>query len=176
MSMIDALGYLGYVFYITILVMAVVCAPVMVLPIIPLASQAFGPFLTGVLSVIGWTIGSVIAFSLARYGARPLLLRVVSLDRIEATAAKISPTTQFWGIVLMRHLLPVDVLSYALGLIPSIRFSTYLSATFFGVIWFSFAFAYLGEAMITQNIHMFTLFGGLSLAVLLIGWYLLRHT
>ncbi len=126
--------------------------------------------------MVGWTLGSAIAFLIARHAARPLLLRFVRLDRLEAVAEKVTPRTQFWGIVLLRHLVPVDVLSYALGLIPSVSFGTYLAATVVGVTWFSFAFAYVGDALVTQNLYLLVTLGGASLAVFTIGWYLLRRT
>jgi hypothetical protein len=44
-----------------------------------------------------------------------------------------------------------------------------------GVIYFSFAFAYLGEAIFAGNLYIFIEIGLLSLAIFLTGWYLLKR-
>lgn len=170
-----SLGAWGYVVFVGLLVLAVVCAPVTVMPLTPMASQVFGPFVTGVLCVIGWTLGAVIAFLLSRYAGRPLLERMMSLEKVDAAAAKIPQSNLFWFIVIARHLIPVDVLSFALGLVSTVPFWTYTLATAIGVTWFSFAFAYLGEAFFTGNLWLFTEISLISLAIIVVAWYMLRR-
>jgi|GEM_PF-690198 len=174
-SLTDVSVGLGAVVFVTVLTVAVVFAPVTVMPLIPVASQVFGPFMTGVLSALGWTLGGVIAFVIARYAGRPVLERFVRVERIDRFAASVPERNQFWFMVLIRHLLPVDVVSYALGLVPAIRFKTYVAATLLGVLWFSFAFAYLGDAFFTGNLYLLVEVGLASLGVLLVAWYMLRR-
>jgi len=62
--------------------------------------------------------------------------------------------------------IPVDVLSYTLGLFTSISFSRYLLATFIGVIPFAFFFAYAaGFPTVLQVISAI-----LAIEVLIIGY------
>jgi uncharacterized membrane protein YdjX (TVP38/TMEM64 family) len=86
----------------------------------------------------------MIAFVLARrYGAR-LVGRIVPLQKIQKFEAKLSSRNQFWTVVLLRLTVPVDVLSYAIGLFSTMPAKSYLLATTIGVIPFAFIFAYTG--------------------------------
>jgi uncharacterized membrane protein YdjX (TVP38/TMEM64 family) len=130
--------------YVLITLLATVFAPVSTVPLIPIAAQAWGWVTAGILSIIGWVIGSMIAFVLARrYGAR-LVGRIVPLQKIQKFEAKLSSRNQFWTVVLLRLTVPVDVLSYAIGLFSTMPAKSYLLATTIGVIPFAFIFAYTG--------------------------------
>ena len=130
--------------YVLITLLATVFAPVSTVPLIPIAAQAWGWATAGILSIIGWVIGSMIAFVLARrYGAR-LVGRIVPLQKIQKFEAKLSSRNQFWTVVLLRLTVPVDVLSYAIGLFSTMPAKSYLLATTIGVIPFAFIFAYTG--------------------------------
>jgi uncharacterized membrane protein YdjX (TVP38/TMEM64 family) len=166
----------SYVVYTLLLVGAVVFMPVTVMPLIPMSAAIIGPFMTGVLSVIGWTVGGGIAFLIARHLGRPVVLRFVSLEELDNTVARIPQNTRFLAMVLLRLTLPVDLVSYALGLSRSIGFWEYMLATVIGVTWFSFAFAYIGEALFEQNTSLLLGVGAVSLVVFGFGWYALQRT
>jgi len=157
-----------------LLIVATVCAPISALPVVPLASGILGPFLTGVLSSLGWTIGSVIAFLLARYAGRPFLASLLSSETLAWYEALIPKERTFITILLLRMLVPVDMLSYALGLMGSVSLFKYTVATAIGVSWFSFIFAYLGDALYKADTAGITFFGALTVAVLVIGWAVVR--
>ena len=152
--------------FVGILVLATVIAPITVLPVVPMVAPVFGPFLTGVLSILGWTIGALIAFLLARHAGKPLLGKYISLSSIEVYEQYLPSEVRFLTIVMLRILVPVDVLSYTLGLFSTISVLQYTIATAIGVSWFSFAFAYLGVAAFEKNIYLFATIGVLSLVVL----------
>lgn len=142
---------LGPFAYFAVLVVAVVVAPVAALPLIPLAASLFGPFATGVLSVIGYTVGGIIAFLLAQRIGQPVLRYFISLEQLEKIEKKVPPQASFLGIVLLRMAVPVDLLSYALGLFSTIPLRTYALATLIGVTPFSFIFAYGGQALADRS-------------------------
>lgn len=168
-------GSASYVGYVILLIIAVVFAPVTIMPVIPLAAAMFGPFITGVLSVIGWTIGSSIAFLISRYLGRPIVERYIQVSRIDDILDRFPSHMHFWLIVLLRHTIPVDLLSYALGLTKSLGFRTYFFATLVGVSYFSFAFAYAGEAFFTGNLFMLFEILLASITIFGLGWYLISH-
>lgn len=173
---ISGMNILSYIAYVLILVAAVVLMPLTVMPLIPLAASVLGPFATAILSIFGWTIGAMIAFLIARHLGRPILEKFTSLEKLDALLELFPKDTRFLFIVLLRLTLPVDLVSYALGLTKSLGFIEYSLATFVGVIWFSFAFAYLGDALLTGNTPLLIELGGLSLVIFLIGWYLLKRS
>lgn len=169
-------GWIGYVTYVLLLVGAVVLMPLTVMPLIPLAAAVLGPLPTALLSILGWTLGSVIAFLLARRFGRPLLSKFISLEAIDKVTDSFPPHIRFLGIVLLRNTLPVDIVSYALGLSASIGVVEYTLATAVGVSWFSFAFAYAGGALLSGNKPLLIELIGVSLVIFLGGWYFLQRS
>ena len=157
-------GIGGMLTFITLLILAVVLAPVTVVPLIPLASSLFGAFVTGILSIIGWTLGGVIAFFLARYVGRPVLRYFISLEKVDELEKKFSRTDEFVSLILLRMIVPVDILSYAVGVFTTLPLRTYALATAIGVAPFSFIFSYGGQALADRSyltLIGIALFGGL---------------
>lgn len=136
---------LGMLIYTIVSGVAVVVAPVSTLPLIPLAVGMWGWFITGVLSIIGWTIGSQIAFYLARRYGKNLVQKFASLERFTDFEKRFSTKNLFWTVVVLRMTVPVDVLSYALGLFSNMTSRSYFLATVIGITPFAFIFSYLGS-------------------------------
>ena len=157
-----------------VMFIATICAPLTALPLIPLIAPILGPFTTGLASFLGWTIGAIGAFLIARYGGRPMLERVIDLQRLALWEAKLPPTIEFMGIVALRMLVPVDILSYALGALSTVSLHVYTAATMLGIVWFSFAFAYGGEALLQGNYVLLVSISVASGIVLSMAWLYLR--
>lgn len=160
----------GPVIYVFVLATAIVAAPLSALPAIPVASTIWGPFLTGILSILGWTLGAGIAFSIARRFGRPIAARFVNLKRVDEMAEAALGREDFWTIVILRVVLPADVLSYALGLFGEVKFSTYIFATFLGVIPFAFIYSYAASLPIWVQVVT----GILSFLVALVAFIRIR--
>jgi len=135
-------GPSGAFLYVLITVLAVVAAPVSTFPLLPVAVSLWGSFFAAILSIMGWTVGASVAFGLARRYGKPLVEKMVSLEKIQRIEKLIPEKNIFISIVLLRMALPVDVLSYALGLFSGISFRNYFLATLIGVSPFAFFFAY----------------------------------
>lgn len=138
-------GALGMLIYVAVMTLAVVVAPVATLPLVVVAAAAWGNFTAAILSIVAWVIGAVISFLLARAFGRPLVAKFINMEKVERFEGKIPEKNLFWSVVFLRIILPVDVLSYALGLFSNISFSSYFSATIIGVIPFAFIFSYSGR-------------------------------
>jgi len=169
-------GLVGYVMFVLLLIVATILMPVTVMPMIPMVVMVFGPLLTAVLSIVGWSIGAVGAFYISRHIGRPILERYFSMEKIDRLANGLPERHRFLVIVLIRLTVPVDIGSYALGLTKSIGIVEYTMATIIGVIWFSFAFAYLGDALLRGNMPILIELGAASLLIFSAGWYMLRRT
>lgn len=146
-------GSLGVLGYIAITVLAVVIAPISTLPLLPVATTAWGWFLAGLYSVIGWSIGAQIAFMLARRYGRSFIQKFITVEKLTAIEGRISKRYLFVSVVLLRMTLPVDVLSYALGLFSQIKAVPYFLATLIGITPFAFIFAYAGTLPIIYQIE-----------------------
>jgi len=135
--------YLGAAFYIGLLIVSVVFLPLSSLPLLPLAASVYGVWMTGFLSIVGWWIGSLIAFQIARFG-RKYLVKIASLDAIDRVEKKIPKDVGFVSIVILRMIFPVDVTSFALGLLKNLSFTLYATASLIGIIPFAFVWSYAG--------------------------------
>jgi uncharacterized membrane protein YdjX (TVP38/TMEM64 family) len=132
----------GIFLYIGSAVFATVLAPVSATPLIPVASSLWGPFWAGVYSIVGWAVGAVIAFWIARRFGYKVVGKFVKIKQIQEQATHIPKKNLFWSVVLMRMLVPVDVLSYVLGLFSDMKVSRYTLATVLGITPFAFVFSY----------------------------------
>lgn len=159
-------GFFSVFIYILILIIAVVAAPINAFPLIPIASSIWGWFITGILNIIGWSIGSTIAFVLSRKYGSPLVQKFISLEEIAKYEKIIPQENIFWSIVFLRISIPVDILSYVLGLFSHIKFRDYLFATIIGVTPFAFIFAYVGTLDVRYQIIAFLI----AIFILLVGY------
>tara|TARA_Y100000034_G_scaffold37940_1_gene46614 strand:+ start:3424 stop:4041 length:618 start_codon:yes stop_codon:yes gene_type:complete len=137
-------NFIGILIYILITIIAIVIAPISMMPLIPVASNIWGRIPTAIILIFGWTLGSIIVFWISRKYGVPLIKKFVSLEKINKLESKIPKENLFLDIVLLRMIIPVDILSYALGLFSKVKFKTYFLATIIGLIPFAFAFSFLG--------------------------------
>jgi uncharacterized membrane protein YdjX (TVP38/TMEM64 family) len=84
---------------------------------------------------------------------------------------KYIPDDLFWSIVLLRLVMPMDVMSYVLGLLTDISWSRYMLATAMGLTPSAFVLAYLGKLPHAYEIIMF----GVGAAVVLAAALVSRH-
>jgi uncharacterized membrane protein YdjX (TVP38/TMEM64 family) len=159
-------NFLGMLIYVLIAIVAIVIAPISTIPLLPIASNLWGVFIATILNFIGWFIGAIIAFILARKYGIKIIKNFISLEKINKFANRIPKENLFWSLVLLRILIPVDVLSYALGFFSKIKLRTYALATFIGIIPFAIVYAYLGKLSFFYQILILP---GL-LMVLLLSW------
>ncbi len=142
----------GMLIYILILIIATVIAPVSAFPLIPIASNIWGTNTSATLNIIGWLIGSMIAFYLSREYGVNLIKKIIPLNQINKLEKRIPKENVFWSIVFLRMAIPVDILSYALGLFSKISYQRYFWATLLGITPFAFIFAYLGNLPVYYQI------------------------
>lgn len=145
-------GFLGMIAYVAIAIIATVAAPVSATPLIPIAAGAWGAVLTAMLSIFGWTIGSLVAFAIGRRYGLPLVQKFVSGQKLEKLHKHIPHERVFWSVVLLRIMIPVDLLSYALGIFGVLDWKRYTLATVIGIVPFAFIFAYLGTLPVSYQL------------------------
>src|SRR4030042_6483979 len=131
-------------FYLAILVAEAVIAPINTMPLIPLASAVFGWWQAAIYTLIGWTLGAFVVFIISKKYGKLLIRKLVSLEKLEKYERIIPTEHIFINIIILRIFMPIDVVSYALGLFTNIKKSTYLLATLIGYAPLAFFVAYLG--------------------------------
>ncbi len=157
-----------------IMFLTTVVAPLTSLPLVPLVAPFLGPLVTSVSCFVGWTFGSIFAFYIGRIFGQPVAVRIFGKDAFEKYKAYIQPHMSFTNIVILRMVLPVDLLSYALGIWSTVSFPLYISATMVGIVWFSIIFAYLGEALYSRHYVLLVILSVASVLILIFGGRYLR--
>lgn len=156
----------GIFVYLILVIIAVVIAPLDTLPLMPIAVAIWGPLLTAFLTIIGWTAGSSIAFWIARRFGKKLVCRIVNVCKLEEFELKLADQNIFWLIILARIFLPVDIISYAIGLFTKISWRLYLVATIIGMVPFAFIYSY----GVTLPI-IYQVIAGIVICLILLGSY-----
>tara|TARA_Y100000310_G_scaffold142407_1_gene141943 strand:+ start:7875 stop:8528 length:654 start_codon:yes stop_codon:yes gene_type:complete len=160
----------GLLIYVLVILLAMVVAPISSIPLIPLMSNVWGWKVTGAVSIIGWTLGSIIVFWICRLWGVKIVGRLISLRQVHAWESKIPQENLFFVVFWLRMIIPVDILSYALGLFSKIKFWPYTIATFLGVIPAAFALAYLGTLNFSFQLIIFLIAG-----IIFLCWWILRE-
>ena len=145
-------GAFGMVAYAVIAIIATVAAPISAAPLIPIAANAWGFVITAALSILGWTTGALIAFAIGRKYGLPLAQKFISVHNLEKLHKHIPQERIFWSVVLLRIMIPVDLLSYALGIFGVLGWRRYTLATIIGITPFAFIFAYLGTLPVSYQL------------------------
>jgi uncharacterized membrane protein YdjX (TVP38/TMEM64 family) len=135
---------LGGCVYLALNVLDAVLAPGATLPLIPVAARVWGPIPAAILTTVGWTAGSLVAFLIARRWGYPLVRKLTSIERVTQLRRYI-PEDLFWSVVLLRMVMPMDVISYVLGLFTDMKWSRYVVATALGVAPSALVLALLGK-------------------------------
>jgi uncharacterized membrane protein YdjX (TVP38/TMEM64 family) len=165
-GMVYLQGVNGIMYYVLITVVAVVIAPVSTFPLLPIAVALWGSFWAATTSVIGWTIGGMIAFILAQWGGKRFVKKLFKTEQIKRMSKMIPKRNLFWSVVFLRSILPVDLLSYALGLFTEMNWWSYFFATLIGVAPFAYIFAYSVKLPINLQI-----IGGIGVFIFIVLSY-----
>jgi uncharacterized membrane protein YdjX (TVP38/TMEM64 family) len=159
--------FAGVLLYLVLNIVDAGLVPGATLPLIPIASHVWGRIPAALVTTAGWTAGSMIAFLIARRWGYPIVQRITSVRRIRE-AKRFIPENLFWSVVLIRLIMPMDVISYVLGLFTDIGWAEYLLATALGLTPSAFLLAYLGQLPHAYELFAFGIGGVLLLGSLLI--------
>jgi uncharacterized membrane protein YdjX (TVP38/TMEM64 family) len=133
-SFIGDHSVLGIFIYLAGLIFVTVLGPLTLLPILPIAVALWGPLTTALLNTVGWTIGGIIAFSLAQKYGQEIVERLVKLEHLRWIESRMPEKNLFLAVIVFRIVIPIDFVSYALGLFTNMRLSAYALATFIGTL------------------------------------------
>ena len=149
-------GFWGVALYIFVDILSTVIVPLTNIPLIPVAAAAWGVLATTILNIVGWTTGAFIAFGISRKYGVPFIERAASEETVEKIRVLVPRENLFWFLVFLRMILPVDITSYALGLLRRINWRLFLATTIIGVMPFAFILSYAGTLSIIYQIVLFS--------------------
>lgn len=164
---------LGEVAFVASSALAVLLPAASNLPLLPIAVAAWGTLPAAALLLLGWTIGSLLAFGLGRK-ARPFVLRHWPSVLLAADIERlVHPQRRLRSLVVLRMTFPVDVLSHALGLFGQATTAREVAlSTLIGAAPFALLFALVPTMSLTLQALVLVLTG--AAFVLHARWMLRR--
>jgi uncharacterized membrane protein YdjX (TVP38/TMEM64 family) len=156
---------------------ATVIAPLATFFILPIAAGIIGPLASALFAVAGWFLGSLVAFLLTRHVGRPLLAHLVDEKKLLLYEKYIPPHLSIGTLVLLRMVVPPDILSYTMGIVSSIRFVPYALATLVGLLPYALIVAYAGAAFWAGDYRQVAVLVclGIALFIAVWSWLIWRH-
>ena len=140
-----------------------------IIPLIPIASNLYGFVFASLYLIIGWIIGIVISFYIARKFGRRIVGKFVSLKKIDEFEKSIPEHRLFTFIFLMRIFLPLDIVSYGFGIFKKVNVKKFFLASFLGIIPPAILLSYAGN--LSLNYEATGLILGILIAVLIGTWF-----
>lgn len=144
-------------------------------PLVPAGVVTWGMGTTAFLLAVGWLLGGLVAYALARWVGRPIVARLTRPGRLAAWEERLGPHTPFGVVFLFQLALPSEVPGYVLGLVryPLARYALVLllvEGPFAGItVWIG------GEFLARRVVSILAALAGGALVVALAATWLRRR-
>jgi uncharacterized membrane protein YdjX (TVP38/TMEM64 family) len=137
--------------------------------LVPLGIGAWGPLVCFLLLWGGWFLGGVITYSIGRVFGRPVVLRLVSEDKLARYENRIPQGSSFVTALLTQLVLPSDISGYFFGLLgyPA---RVYLGSLALAELPYALGTVYLGTAFVEQQYLLLLVAAAVGLVILGLVW------
>ena len=155
------------VIFTIILSASVIVSPFTIAPAVPFVAKILSPPVTFILTIVGWTIGSVVAYLVARYGGKDLISKVYPSNRLDHTKYAFSKSPGFFALLQTRLFSQLDNFSYFVGLYTQTSFARFLVVTIVGAFPAAFIFSYSADVFTSgDDLLLFSLMFAIALIAL----------
>ena len=137
--------------YFVLIIVGIIVMPLSVAPVVPFMAKIFGPFAVFAVTWAGWVAGSAAVYYITRRWGQRLVGKLFSIEKLQEFETRMPNHMDFWLLLLLRTFIPVDILSYAVGLFTKISFGKYMLATAVGIVPFAFILSYGPDALVGNN-------------------------
>lgn len=164
----------GALLFVLLAAVSAMFAFVSIAILVPVAVYAWGEPLSMLMLWLGWILGGIAAYVVARFLGRPVVQWLMADDALRRLERRIHPDTRLGLIVLLQLGLPSEIPGYLLGLVRY-PFGKFLVALAIGELPYTVATVWLGAGFVTARSGV-VLAVGLAVATLSVGtFYLLRR-
>ena len=160
-NILQGKGYIWMFVYFLLVILEIILGFVSAIPLIPLAVNIWGVIPTFILTLTGRVVGSALIFYISRKFGLDLIAKLISLNKLNKYQEKIPKQNLFIWVVLIRLILPIDIISYAIALFTKIRFWPYIIATTIGFIPWTLLLVLFGD--LNFKIQMILIGAGITL-------------
>ncbi|MGH8130142.1 MAG: TVP38/TMEM64 family protein [Steroidobacteraceae bacterium] len=163
----------GALLFVLLAAVSAMLAFVSIAIVVPVAVYVWGAPVSLLLLWLGWILGGVAAYCIARFLGRPVVHWLTTDRTLRRVERRVHPETPFHLILLFQLGLPSEIPGYVLGL-AKYPFGKYLLALGLAELPYTIATVYLGAGFVSAQSGQ-VLVVGLSIATLSVGaFYLLR--
>lgn len=136
-------GHSGMATYVLVVIGVALIPFASTLPFVPVAVSVWGHVMAAGLTLFAWGISAFIAFSVARRFGAVLRRRIMVFRKVRELGAALPRQYYFWGTVALGIIgMPIDMVSYALGLFTPISRLRFVPAIVLGLTPFAFFITY----------------------------------
>lgn len=164
----------GALLFVLLAAVSAMFAFVSIAILVPVAVYAWGEPLSMLMLWLGWILGGIVAYGIARFLGRPVVQWLMTDSVLQRLERRIHPDTRLGLIVLLQLGLPSEIPGYLLGLVryPPGKFLVALAV---GELPYAVATVWLGAGFVSARSGM-VLALGLAIAALSVGaFHLLRR-
>lgn len=136
--------------------------------LIPVALVVWGRNLVFVFLWVGWILGGVCSYLLARHLGRPAVTRLFSRNAVTRTEAWAGPQTGFGLVLLFQLAVPSEIPGFVLGL-ARYPLSRYLAALTIAELPFAIGAIYLGAGFLERRTLLLVAVGSAGLLLSLLA-------
>ena len=147
---IESHKIMGAFLFVLLAAISAMIAFVSVVVIIPVAVYTWGGITTLVLLWLGWILGGMLAYSIARHFGRKVVQWFTAEKGLKRVESYINQQTPFSLVLLFQIALPSELPGYVLGLVRY-PLKSYLTALALAELPFAIASVTLGESFINKQ-------------------------
>ncbi len=167
---IHSLPVLGAVIFVLLAALSAMLVFFSALLLVPVGIQAWGPLVCFLLLWAGWFLGGVITYSIGRHFGRPVVLRMVSEEKVARYENRIPAASSFVAAVLTQLVLPSDISGYFFGLL-GYRARVYLGSLALAELPYALGTVYLGTAFVERQYLLLLSAATLGIVLLGLAWW-----
>lgn len=137
--------------------------------LVPIGIQVWGPAGCFLLLWGGWFLGGVITYSIGRHFGRPVVLRMLSEEKVARYENRIPASSSFIAATLTQLVLPSDISGYFFGLL-GYRARIYLGSLALAELPYAFGTVYLGNAFVERQYVLLLVAAALGIVLFAVLW------
>lgn len=166
---IRSLPILGTVIFVLLAALSAMLVFFSGLLLVPIGIQVWGPEGCFLLLWGGWFLGGLITYSIGRHFGRPMVLRMLSEEKMARYENRIPPASSFVAATLAQLALPSDISGYFFGLL-GYRARVYLGSLALAELPYAFGTVYLGNAFVERQYVLLLAAATLGVVLFAVLW------
>lgn len=166
---IRSLPVLGTVLFVLLAALSAMLVFFSGLLLVPIGIQVWGPAGCFLLLWGGWFLGGVITYSIGRHFGRPVVLRMLSEEKLARYENRIPASSSFVAAILTQLVLPSDISGYFFGLL-GYRARVYLGSLALAELPYAFGTVYLGNAFVERQYVLLLVAAALGIVLFAVLW------